>query len=302
MHTTSSPTTRSTPMVPTRMAVPPPVTMDLRHGDTVVGWIDGLKLGFVGFGDEAEAAHAALVAYRTVERRFARDATRRPLPIEIQPMSISRTADTELILAAGLPIARLVRPGADSPTGPDHFGFEIEFPVPADELVLRSTAYRAYHTLRRSGIRWTMWARDRERAVPTFTDVKETAAPIAEKLGGGVASTGAPTRPVGDDPRIPAGALVALALVVLATLVVAPGQAIVAVLGGVAALIALAAVAGLVHYVVSDVRGEFPERIRERGRAAGRNLRQAASFRGSALSDASMGRHYTTYHAARRAR
>lgn len=299
MRTTSSPTTRSIPIVPSRMAVPPPVRMDVRHGDTVVGWIDGLTIGFLGFGDEAEAAHAALVAYRTVERRFAQPGSRRPLPIEVQPMSIARSGDAELILAAGLPIATLVRPGADSRSGPAHFGFELEFPMPADELTLRSTAYRAFHTLRRSGIRWSLWTPAKPRTVPAAEAARTTAAP----------EPAAPATRTDDsvgDPRpdgVPSLAGIAATFAVVLAAVLLPAittSTVVILLGGAAALFALGAVGGLVHVVAADVRGEFRDRLRQRGRSARRRLRRAASHRATALSSASLGRHLAAYHATRR--
>ena len=299
MRTTSSPTTRSTPIVPSRMAVPPPVRMDLRHRDTVVGWIDGLKIGFLGFGDEAEAAHAALVAYRTVERRFARPGARRPLPVEVQPMSIARSGDAELILAAGMPIATLVRPGPDSRTGPTQYGFELEFPMPSDELTLRSTAYRAFHTLRRSGIRWTLWAPARARQV---------AAVDAERASGASEKTSEDARADGsarDARRRGAPVFAGIALTILIALAVAnlytvAASTVVLLLGTVAAVLAIGAAASLVHVVAGDVRDELRNRIRRRGDSMRRRFQLAASRQANALSSAKLGRQLADYHATRR--
>jgi hypothetical protein len=159
MHASSARSTRSTPTIPSRMATPPPLRLDLIDADTAVGWVDGMTIGFRGFGSETEAVHAAWVAYRTMTRRFARAAGRRPPPIDTVPMSLERSDDVELILAAGRPIATLLRPRADGPSGSESFAFELQLPVPADELTVRSTTYLIYRTMRRAGIRWAMWAR-----------------------------------------------------------------------------------------------------------------------------------------------
>ena len=158
MRSVNSISRPNSPMVPSRMATPPP-RFDLVDGDTRIGWIDGLSLGFRGFGDEGEAAGAASVAYRTMARRFARKLGRRPPPIASGVMlSIGRNGEVEHILADGRPIATLLRPGIDSRSGPEHFGFAMQVPVPASELTMRSTAHVVYRALRRSGIRWAMWA------------------------------------------------------------------------------------------------------------------------------------------------
>ena len=157
MRSVNSISTPSSPMVPSRMATPPP-RFDLADGDTLVGWIDGLSIGFRGFGDVGEAAGAASVAYRTMARRFARKLGHRPPPIDTATLSIARNGEVEHILADGRPIATLLRPGIDSRSGPEHFGFEVQLPIPASELTMRSTAHVVYRALRRSGIRWAMWA------------------------------------------------------------------------------------------------------------------------------------------------
>ena len=158
MRTTSSPGSQVLPMDATRMAVPPPRRLDLLDAETTGGWIDDLAIGFRGFANEAEAVYAASVAYRTMERRLSRDGDTHPLPGDTEPIVLRRSGDVELIMAGGRPIATLVRPGADSPSGPDSFGFSLPLPVPSDELTRRSTAYLVYRELRRLGIQGTAWA------------------------------------------------------------------------------------------------------------------------------------------------
>ena len=159
MQTTTATTAPSTLTGPTRMPVPPP-RFDLFDGDALVGWIAGRVIGFRGFGDEAEAANAAWVAWRTMARRFARHLDRRPPPIVGATTSLQRVGEVEHILAGGSPIATLLRPGAGSASGMEHFGFELQLPAPASELTARSTAHLVHRALRRSGIRWTMLARE----------------------------------------------------------------------------------------------------------------------------------------------
>jgi hypothetical protein len=131
--------------------------MDLADAGRDVGWITGRTVGFRGFADETEAAHAAWVAYRTLSRRLARTHGTRPLPIDTEPLAIQRRDDHVLILAAGRPIATLLRPGDESRSGPGSFGIEIRIPLPADALRVQALAYLMYRTLRKSGIRWALW-------------------------------------------------------------------------------------------------------------------------------------------------
>jgi hypothetical protein len=155
----------TTQLAPNSMSLPPPssLELDLLDGDRAVGWITGSAVGFRGFANETEAAHAAWVAYRALTRRLARRHGGRPAPIDVEPLAIARDADRETILASDRPIATLVRPSTHSRSGPETFGFEIPVPVAADELAMRSKAYLMYRTLRKSGLRWAMW--DKRRAV-----------------------------------------------------------------------------------------------------------------------------------------
>ena len=80
---------------PNRVALPPPLEMDLVHAEREVGWISRDRVGFRGFADELEAAHAAWVAHRTLARRLARTHGTRPLPIDVEPLSIRHVAGTQ---------------------------------------------------------------------------------------------------------------------------------------------------------------------------------------------------------------
>jgi hypothetical protein len=155
----------TTQLAPHRLDLPPPSQLDLLDMDRVVGWIDGSRVGFLGFADEQEAASAAWLAYRTVSRRLARRLGIRPIPIDTEPLALAQEKNHEVILASGRPIATLLRPGVNSRSGPHTFGFTVTLPAPADELAVRSTAYAIYRTLRKSGLRWALWARA-PRSVP----------------------------------------------------------------------------------------------------------------------------------------
>lgn len=172
---------------PNRVALPPPLEMDLVHAEREVGWISRDRVGFRGFADELEAAHAAWVAHRTLARRLARTHGTRPLPIDVEPLSIRQVAGAEMILAGGKPIAELVRPGEDSRAGPDSFGFEISVPPPTDELRVRSMSHLMYRTLRKSGIRWALWRPPVASALPqtsAVTNVAPESAPAASPVAG----------------------------------------------------------------------------------------------------------------------
>lgn len=269
MRTTTSASTRSTPLVTSRLATPPPPTHELRHDDTVFGWFDATAIGFRGFADEAETAHAAWVAYRTMARRFARTSGRRPPPVDTEPMSLARSGDVELILAGGQPIAALVRPGADSRSGPESFGFEVQHPVPADAATLRSTAYLVYRTLRRSGIRWSLWTPAPSRALASSASRADDRAPAAATSAGPVPRRGddsaaLPGARRADAPSVRATLLIILVMLTVVTLPSISVSGAVVLLGGAAALVALFALASLVRLVATDVREERDVRRRER--------------------------------------
>jgi hypothetical protein len=162
----------TTQLAPDRLALPPPLDLDLVDAGRAAGWIADNAVGFRGFGDETEAAHAAWVAHRTVARRLARTHGTRPVPVDSEPLAIRRIERSEMILASGRPIAALVRPGPGSRSGVDSFGFELVIPAPTSELQVRAMAYLIYRTLRKSGIRWAMW-RPTQSIGATTDDVPE---------------------------------------------------------------------------------------------------------------------------------
>jgi len=150
----------TTHFAPHRLDLPPPSQLDLLDMNRAVGWIDGSRVGFLGFADEQEAASAAWLAHRTISRRLARRLGIRPIPIDTEPLALAQEENREVILASGRAIATLLRPGINSRSGRHAFGFTVTLPAPADELTVRSTAYAIYRTLRKSGLRWALWARD----------------------------------------------------------------------------------------------------------------------------------------------
>jgi hypothetical protein len=154
-------------------ALPPPGAIELTDGDRVVGWIVENRVGFGGFATEQEAAHAAWVAYRTMARRRAWENGSRPLPLDIEPVSIHRRLDSDVIAASGRDVARLVRPDESGADRPAAFGFEIALPHAGDELMLRASGYAMYRALRRSGIRWALWRK------PTAPPVRAARASVA---------------------------------------------------------------------------------------------------------------------------
>jgi hypothetical protein len=143
------------------LAHPPPFEMDLMDADRAVGWIIDDTIGFRGFGDETEATHAAWVAHRTLARRLARTHGARPVPVDTEPLALERrdAGETHVILASNRPIATLLKPSRHSRVG-DSFGFELAVPSPMTEFELRGVAYLIYRTLRKSGVRWSIWRPD----------------------------------------------------------------------------------------------------------------------------------------------
>lgn len=136
------------------MATPPPATfeLDLVDGDRVVGWVSADAVGFRGFADAPEAANSSWVAFRAMQRRWARRDGTRPVPIDLERVTL---ADDDAIHAGGRPIATLIRPTDNRADGT--FGFEISFPQQLDEVSARGKAHLMYRTLRRAGTRWSMW-------------------------------------------------------------------------------------------------------------------------------------------------
>jgi hypothetical protein len=153
----------TTQLSPSYAGLPPPSTHDLIDGGRVVGWIADKTVGFRGFANETEAAHAAWTAYRTLTRRLARRYGTRPIPIEREPVPLTVRDDDNAIIAGGQRVGTLVRPGPESPSGPDSYGFAIHIPEATTELTLRAKAYFMYLTLRKSGTRWALWQRPARR-------------------------------------------------------------------------------------------------------------------------------------------
>jgi len=162
-----------------RLALPPPLDLELVDADRTTGWIADNAVGFRGFGDETEAVHAAWVAHRTMARRLARTHGGRPVPVDIEPLAIQRIDAKEMILASGRPIAALVRPDPDGRSGVDSFGFELLIPTPVTELEARAMAYLIYRTLRKSGIRWAMW----RSATPPVAEASMAQTSVASATG-----------------------------------------------------------------------------------------------------------------------
>ena len=136
--------------------LPPPLDLELNDGDRHIGHIRGNLIRFHGFADPTEAAHAAWVAWRVVNRRLARQLGERPVHIDVQPLTIVRAAGAWRVTASGEPFATLVVP--EDPLAPDEtsIAFELAIPVPPDELTMRSLARLAYRTLRKSGVQWAL--------------------------------------------------------------------------------------------------------------------------------------------------
>ena len=160
----------TTQLAPDRLALPPPLDLDLVDAGRRAGWIAGNAVGFRGFRDATEAAHGAWVAHRTLARRLARTHGRRPVPIDIEPLALQQVDGREMVLASGRPIAALIRPGPDSRSGVDSFGFELSIPTPITEFQVRAKAYLMYRTLRKSGIRWAMWRPERTQPIDARTN------------------------------------------------------------------------------------------------------------------------------------
>ena len=135
----------------TQMA--PPLDIHLLDGSRPVGWVRGSTVGFGGFANENEAAGAAWIAYKALARRLAHRQSGPPAPTGVEPLSLEQVGDRKVLLASDRPFATLIPPSDESPSGPRSFGFEIEVPQPADELSMRSLAYRMYRTLSASGVR-----------------------------------------------------------------------------------------------------------------------------------------------------
>jgi hypothetical protein len=245
----------TTQLAPHRMDLPPPSQFDLLDMGRVVGWIDGSRVGFVGFADEREVASAAWLAYRTISRRLARRLRIRPIPIDTEPLTLEKHGNREVILASGRPIATLLRPASDSRGGSHAFGFAVKLPHPADELTVRSMAYSIYRTLRKSGLPWALWVRDRSSSTAESPSPAKEA--IMSRPGEYAAAARAPQPAM---TVATAAVLAALALFAMVTLSLVASPAVTVPLGLVLA-IGLAATAVL---TARERRGENDRRRRKR--------------------------------------
>lgn len=220
--------------------------MELSDAGRVYGWIGDRTIGFRGFANEEEAMAAAWMAHRTLRRSLARRDGARPIPIDVEPLVLVRDGERDRIRASSGTVATLIRPGEDSPSGPDSFGFEVVASGPSDATHLRARALFLYRTLRRSGIRWSMWLDD-DRATTTAVADEPSRRPRA-RTGETTASEAGERR-----DHVIGTALVfgALALLVWSLFSV---RVATLVLGTVAAVLAAGALAGFVRLVVADVR------------------------------------------------
>jgi hypothetical protein len=190
-------------MIPGRLPEPPPAAkafdLELLDGERLVGWIAPDRIGFVGFGTEIEAAYAAHVAHRAVANRIAQRDGRRPVPVELDHLTIRRDDGQARVHASGQPIATLLHPGDDARAG-DSFAFELKLDGARDELAVRAKAHLAYRTMRRSGIRWSLWrvpapaplpppAPDVIRANSANSDDMRIEAPIPRKYAAATAAS-----------------------------------------------------------------------------------------------------------------
>jgi hypothetical protein len=175
-------------IVANRLAVPPPLDLDLFDGNIHVGWLRLDAVGFRGFANEAEAMHAAWLAYRTLARRMAQKEGRRPPPIDTEPLALK--AD-DSIHASQRRIAALTRHAASSEGSAPEFGFELEFEQPLDQVAARAMALLIYRGLRRSGVRWSLWRRD-TRPERSAADVEraQTSRAVVRESGAWTVATG----------------------------------------------------------------------------------------------------------------
>jgi len=199
----------STQAIVTRTDLPPPMR-HLLHHERHIGWLTGNTIGFVGFADAQEAANAAFVAYRTVSRTVAPLLGARPIPIDVLPLAIERVNGREMILASGRPIAQLVRPETNSPSGSRWFGFAIEVSRTVGEHRMAEIMRIASRALLKSGIRWSMVRPDPRRLAIAW----RTPGPMSPSLFAGerrtafrgrrAADTGAAARKLESIAPIPA--------------------------------------------------------------------------------------------------
>ena len=158
----------------------PPDDIQLLDATGPLGWIDGNRLGFTGFADEAGASAAAWIAHVALERRRAKRELG-PVPrAERAALCLARAGKEEWIEASGRRLALLVRPDASEPQtlakeatdrSAGWYGLEIVFPEHTSALTMGSSAHVIYRGLRRSGLRWSVRAQN--STTPTAFRVDE---------------------------------------------------------------------------------------------------------------------------------
>jgi hypothetical protein len=170
-------------VIPNRLPEPPPADgfyLDLMDGERIVGWIAPDAIGFRGFANDIEAAHAAWVAYRALSRHIAKRDGGPMLPIDAPPLEILDRPGERLVIADNRPIARLIDPSRDVESGEPSHAFELRLDGRRDELTVRSKAHLVYRALRRAGVRWAMWRPARPAAVVVATRSDEKAPDTAD--------------------------------------------------------------------------------------------------------------------------
>ncbi|MGH7638258.1 MAG: hypothetical protein ACREOK_11460 [Gemmatimonadaceae bacterium] len=231
-----------TTLIPNHLPEPPPARqhdfqLDLLDGDRRVGWITPDTIGFVGFAHETEAAHAAWVAYRVLARRQARRAGRRPVPIDTEPLRLVTESAGRIIYGSRDRVAKLIE-GNATPT-PHGFGFELQLATSLDEISVRSKAHLIYRTLRRSGVKWSMWA-------PPAPSPASLPAPVM-------------AAPLGDEEMI-VGEPLALRDLAISVALLAMAVVAVIVPGAVAVFVALLGISGLVALRLTMLHAGWPPR------------------------------------------
>ena len=164
-------------LVANQLAQPPTFDLHYFDEDQRAGWVTTHAFGFRGFETEEEAMHAAYLAHRALDHRIARRDGRRPIPVTTEPLSLRGDGTLH---AAGRHIGAIVRPGPESRSGPDSFGFELPFPEPLAEVTARAKCAHVYRALRRSGIRWSMW-RAAPRVKPPVVTPVERGKPVEQQ-------------------------------------------------------------------------------------------------------------------------
>jgi hypothetical protein len=146
MTTTPSPSPQS-----------PSLSLELRDGERIVGWITGDVVRFHGFRSKRQAAQAAVIAHKGMLRRIARGRGRTDSTTETDLGTIRRSTDRRNAPADSRPVASVLSPPTNDLNGSGSgFAFEIRVPPPHDELRMRGIAYVMYRSLRSSGLSWPL--------------------------------------------------------------------------------------------------------------------------------------------------